>query len=136
MASPTMAKMMQPIMRSMMNKSMKVTDHDNDASYKEVQDFMVPTSSGKDFVDAPGTFKEGTEGRVTETGFTMCGVAIIRFHRVPHPYSWTSAWSACSTIERNVSESACSRTDSGAPGVTSPITSRRLSDGVAPSARP
>ena len=49
--------MMQPIMREMMNRLMKVTpDHDNDPTYKEVQDFMVPTSSGKPFVDAPGTF--------------------------------------------------------------------------------
>ena len=75
--------MMQPIMREMMNRLMKVTpDHDNDPTYKEVQDFMVPTSSGKEFVDAPGTFKEGMEGRVTETGFTMCGVSIMKMSRV------------------------------------------------------
>ena len=50
-----MAKMMQPMMREMMNRLMKVTpDHDNDPTYKEVQDFMVPKSSGHPFVDAPG----------------------------------------------------------------------------------
>ena len=27
-----------------MNGMMKVTDHDNDCTYKEVQDFMVPSS--------------------------------------------------------------------------------------------
>ena len=75
--------MMQPIMREMMNRLMKVTpDHDNDPTYKEVQDFMVPTSSGKPFVDAPGTFTQGMEGRTTETGFTMCGVSIMRMTRV------------------------------------------------------
>ena len=45
-----MAKMMQPMMRYMMNGLMKVTDHDDDASYKEVQDFMVPSTVGKPFV--------------------------------------------------------------------------------------
>jgi len=75
--------MMQPIMREMMNRLMKVTpDHDNDPTYKEVQDFMVPTSSGKPFKDMPGTFVEGMEGRTTETGFTMCGVSIMRMTRV------------------------------------------------------
>ena len=28
----------------MMNGMMKVTDHNNDCTYKEVQDFMVPSS--------------------------------------------------------------------------------------------
>lgn len=38
MQSPCLAKMMQPLMRYMMDGLMKVTDHDNDPTYKEVQD--------------------------------------------------------------------------------------------------
>lgn len=76
-----MAKFMQPIMRYMMDGLMKVTDHNNDASYKEVQDFMVPTSVGKPFKDAPGTFTEGMEGRTVETGMTMMGVKVMRMDR-------------------------------------------------------
>ena len=78
MASPLMAKMMQPIMRSMMNSSMKVTEHDNDASYKEVQDFMVPESVGNKFVDAPGTFKEGifVQGRLLSRMICFVSISI------------------------------------------------------------
>lgn len=81
MASPTMAKMMQPIMRYMMNGLMKVTDHNNDASYKEVQDFMVPKSAGKEFVDAPGTFDETMTPRITEIGMPMMGIKCMRMSR-------------------------------------------------------
>jgi len=83
MASPMFAKMMQPMMRFMMNKLMKVTpDHDNDPTYKEVQDFMVPKSSGRPFVDAPGTFDEGMEGRITETAMGMMGMKVMKMSRV------------------------------------------------------
>ena len=43
-------------MRFMMNELMHVTDHYNDATYKEVQDFMVPESVG-------GTFNPEVLGR-------------------------------------------------------------------------
>ncbi len=69
MVSPLVAKMMQPIMRMMMDKSMHVTEHYNDCTYKEVQDFMVPTAIGKPFTDAPGTFKEGMHPRIKDIGF-------------------------------------------------------------------
>lgn len=78
-----MAKMMQPMMREMMNRLMKVTpDHDNDPTYKEVQDFMVPKSSGHPFVDAPGTFDKEMVPRMTEEGMTMMGVKVMRMSRV------------------------------------------------------
>ena len=61
--TPGMANMMQGKMRSMMNESMHVTEHNNDCTYKEVQDFMVPSSVGKPFVDAPGTFDKDMKPR-------------------------------------------------------------------------
>jgi len=64
-----------------MNTLMKVTDHDNDASYQEVQDFMVPSSVGKPFVDAPGTFDEGMKARLHENGFIMMGMKAMRMDR-------------------------------------------------------
>jgi len=76
------AKMMQPMMRYMMNKLMQVTDHPNDATYKEIQDFMVPASSGRPFVDAPGTFEEGMVGRTTETAMGMMGMKVMKMSRV------------------------------------------------------
>lgn len=82
MASNCCAKMMQPIMRHMMNDLMHVTDHYNDATYKEVQDFMVPSSVGNPFVDAPGTFDEGMEPRMSEVGFRMMGMNAMRMSRV------------------------------------------------------
>jgi len=69
MQSPFLAKMMQPIMRYMMDTSMHVTAHYNDASYKEVQDFMVPASVGKPFLDLPGTFDESMRPRMKDIGF-------------------------------------------------------------------
>jgi len=81
MASPLMAKMMQPVMRYMMDGLMHVTVHYDDPTYKEVQDFMVPESVGKPFKDAPGTFKEGMEGRKVDLGFTMGGVKIMKMAR-------------------------------------------------------
>ena len=97
MASPLMAKMMQPIMRSMMNSLMKVTEHDNDASYKEVQDFMVPSSSGKPFVDAPGTFDKGMSPRTSEVGMPMMGMKVMRMTRTemlkqPAPHNKGITW--------------------------------------------
>ena len=97
MASPLMAKMMQPIMGSMMNSSMKVTEHDNDASYKEVQDFMVPSSSGKPFVDAPGTFDKGMSPRTSEVGMPMMGMKVMRMTRTemlkqPAPHNKGITW--------------------------------------------
>lgn len=66
-----------------MNKLMKVTpDHDNDPTYKEVQDFMVPSSSGKPFVDAPGTFDKNMEGRTTEVAMGMMGMKVMKMSRV------------------------------------------------------
>ena len=54
-------------MRSMMNGLMKVTEHNNDCTQKEVADFMVPSSVGKPFKDAPGTFDPKMHGRVRDT---------------------------------------------------------------------
>jgi len=82
MESPLFAKAMQPMMRYMMNKLMKVTDHDNDASYKEVQDFMVPSSVGNPFVDAPGTFDKNMEPRMTEVAMTMMGMKTMKMSRI------------------------------------------------------
>jgi len=82
MASPCMAKMMQPLMRYMMNALMQVTEHENDPTYKEIQNFMNPTSVGKPFVDAPGTFTPGMEPRYKETGFGMFGVRLMTMERV------------------------------------------------------
>jgi len=76
-----MAKMMQPLMRYMMDGLMKVTVHDNDPTYKEIQDFMNPTTDGQPFVDAPGTFTPGMEGRYKEYGFGMFGVKLMRMER-------------------------------------------------------
>jgi len=77
------AKMMQPMMRYMMNKLMKVTpDHDNDPTYKEVQDFMVPSSVGRPFVDAPGTFDKNMEGRITEVAMAVMGMKVMKMSRV------------------------------------------------------
>lgn len=69
MKAPLMAKMMQPIMRYMMDGSMHITAHYNDCTYKEVQDFMVPSSVGKPFLDLPGTFDKGMRPRMTDIGF-------------------------------------------------------------------
>lgn len=82
MYSPVMAKCMQPMMRFMMDGLMHVTDHYNDATYKEVQDFMVPESVGNEFKDAPGTFKEGMEPRLTETAMTMMCMKTMKMSRV------------------------------------------------------
>ena len=82
MQSPCMAKMMQPLMRYMMNTLMKVTpDHDNDPTYKEVQDFMVPSSVGNPFLDKPGTFDEKMEPRIADLGFSVCCVNVMRMKR-------------------------------------------------------
>ena len=51
----------------MMNGMMKVTDHNNDCTQKEVSDFMVPSSVGKPFLDKPGTFDPKMHGRLRET---------------------------------------------------------------------
>jgi len=66
-AEPMMAGMMQGNMRSMMNGLMKVTVHNNDCTYQEVQDFMTPSSVNKPFLDKPGTFDPKMEGRVKES---------------------------------------------------------------------
>ena len=42
----------------------------------------LPASVGKPFVDAPGTFVEGMEGRKTEAGMTVSGVKVMRMSRV------------------------------------------------------
>ena len=81
MASPCMAKSMQPLMRYMMDALMKVTEHDNDPTYKEIQDFMNPESVGKPFVDAPGTFKPGMKPRYSEVGMGMFGVKTMKMTR-------------------------------------------------------
>ena len=82
MQSPCFAKMMQPMMRSMMDELMHVTDHYNDATYKEVQDFMVPESVGGTFnPDKPGTFSETMDPRMTEIGFGMMGMKVMKMTR-------------------------------------------------------
>ena len=81
MASPCMAKMMQPLMRYIMDGLMKVTVHDNDPTYKEIQDFMNPTTVGKPFVDAPGTFMPGMHPRMKEVAFGMGGVKLMKMER-------------------------------------------------------
>ena len=70
------------MMRYMMDGLMKVTPHNNDASYKEVQDFMVPSSVGNPFKDAPGTFDKDMEPRMTETAMGMMGMKTMRMSRV------------------------------------------------------
>jgi len=65
-ANPIQARMMQPMMRIMMNKMMKVTKHDNDCTQKEVADFMVPSSVGNPFLDLPGTFDPNMNGRIKD----------------------------------------------------------------------
>merc|ERR1719231_2099550 len=82
MASNTMAKMMQPMMRYMMNNLMHITEHYNDPTYKEVQDFMVPASVGKPFLDKPGTFDKDMKPRMTEIGFGMMGLKLMKMSRV------------------------------------------------------
>jgi len=83
MASPCMAKMMQPLMRYMMDTLMKVTkDHDNDPTYKEVSDFMVPSSVNAPFKDAPGTFDPHMTPRLDEMGFGMMGMRMMKMSRV------------------------------------------------------
>jgi len=74
--------MMQPMMRYMMNGLMKVTDHNEDASYKEVSDFMVPSSVNKPFLDKPGTFDMNMEPRTTETAMGMMGMKVMKMSRV------------------------------------------------------
>ena len=69
--------MMQGMMRNMMNDLMKVTEHDNDCTQKEVADFMVPSSVDKPFADAPGTFDPNMEGRIRDV--MMCGA--MEMHR-------------------------------------------------------
>jgi len=66
-AWPKLASVMKGKLRSDMNKSMQVTKHENDCSYKEVQDFMVPSSVGNKFTDAPGTFDPNMKGRIRDT---------------------------------------------------------------------
>merc|ERR1719240_1043530 len=67
LANPCCGKMMQGMMRNMMNGMMKVTEHNNDCTQKEVSDFMVPSSVGKPFKDAPGTFDPKMHGRLKDT---------------------------------------------------------------------
>ena len=81
-ANPINARVMRPMMRIMMNGMMKVTEHNNDCTQKEVSDFMVPESVGKKFKDKPGTFKEGMKGRVRDT--MMCGMVSLS-RRCPKP---------------------------------------------------
>jgi len=75
LANPCCASMMQGMMRNMMNGMMKVTEHDNDCTQKEVADFMVPSSVGNPFKDAPGTFDPNMEGRIRDS--MMCGAMIM-----------------------------------------------------------
>ena len=42
---------------------------------------MVPSSVGKPFKDAPGTFIEGMEGRTTEIGMGMMGLKVMKMSR-------------------------------------------------------
>jgi len=56
-------------------------DHDNDPTYKEVQDFMVPKSVGNPFLDKPGTFDAHMEARIADLGFSMCCVNVMMMKR-------------------------------------------------------
>jgi hypothetical protein len=53
-----------------------------DPTYKEVQDFMVPSSVGKPFLDKPGTFDKDMEPRMTETAMTVMGMKTMKMSRV------------------------------------------------------
>merc|ERR1719240_2372137 len=77
-----MAKAMQPMMRYMMDGLMHVTVHYDDPTYKEVQDFMVPSSVGNPFKDAPGTFDKDMEPRMTETAMTVMGMKTMKMSRI------------------------------------------------------
>jgi len=77
-----MAKAMQPMMRYMMDGLMHVTVHYDDPTYKEVQDFMVPSSVGNPFKDAPGTFDKNMEPRMTETAMTVMGMKTMKMSRI------------------------------------------------------
>ena len=81
MKSPVMAKAMQPMMRYMMDGLMHVTVHYNDPTYKEVQDFMVPSSVGNKFLDKPGTFDEGMKPRMTEVAMSVMGMKTMKMSR-------------------------------------------------------
>lgn len=58
-----------------MNASMKVTKHDNDCTQEEVAAFMVPSSVGNEFLDAPGTFDPKMEPRIRDTA--SCGAVVM-----------------------------------------------------------
>jgi len=73
---PTMATIMQGALRKKMDASMHVTKHYNDCTYQEVQDFMVPSSVGNPFVDAPGTFDPNMKGRILDKD------GLISMHRI------------------------------------------------------
>ena len=75
LANPMMASSMQGMMRNMMNGMMKVTKHNNDCTQKEVADFMVPSSVGEKFKDAPGTFDPNMNGRIRDV--MMCGMMVM-----------------------------------------------------------
>ena len=47
------------------------TDPAEDVTYKEVQDFMVPSSAGKTFTDAPGTFDPTMAPRKVDKNFPL-----------------------------------------------------------------
>jgi len=65
-----------------MDTLMLVTkDHDNDPTYKEVSDFMVPSSVGSPFLDKPGTFDANMEARIADLGFSMCCVNVMMMKR-------------------------------------------------------
>lgn len=80
-ANPKMARAMKPMMRIMMNGLMKVTSHNNDCTQKEVSDFMVPKSSGKPFLDKPGTFDEDMKPRIKDMPFSFPMLGMMLMHR-------------------------------------------------------
>ena len=69
----------------------QVTTHDNDCTQKEVASFMVPSSVGKPFKDAPGTFDPSMPGRIKDV---MMGGMMVMHRKVmeagPEPHNKVS----------------------------------------------
>ena len=68
-----------------------MTTHDNDCTQKEVASFMVPSSVGKPFKDAPGTFDPSMPGRIKDV---MMGGMMVMHRKVmeagPEPHNKVS----------------------------------------------
>ena len=112
---------MKPAMRIMMNGLMKVTKHNNDCTQKEVSDFMVPKSSGKPFLDKPGTFDENMTPRIKDMPFSFPMLGMMMMHRAvmeksepPHnkgitweKYNEYRGYTTCAASPTNLDRTAC-----------------------------